>query len=304
MQRPCGKIRVCAVCRAKWGRSWSWVLRENLSLVGCKTRMVTITAPGVDVLPWDEDHCRWQGAHTHSGPAGCRIDLGAAAAWRVDLEQRFHRLTMAARKRARVHEPVIAALAWEVQERGAPHCHIVTTVTRAGEAFVTALMEMAPAYGFGTIRDDGYASKGAYAHAAYLGKYMTKHDATVEEQRRRAVYEAALLPKRPVWVSPILTQRSGATMQVARLMRSLWAFAEGYRERPPTYRSGIEAAWVMYWRRVDRRGRANVRRSIVPRDLGTYEPWNAVSWPGEVWSARSTQEQTPMASSECAGDSW
>ena len=70
-------------------------------------------------------------------------------------------------------------------------------------------------------------------------------------------------------------------MTVSRLVRSVWAFAEGYRERLPTFKDGVQRAWVYYWRRVAMRGRDNVSRSVVPRDWGLYEAWQALSWPGE-----------------------
>jgi hypothetical protein len=244
------------------------------------TRLVTLTAPGVDVLPWDEDHCAWMGPHKHSGPLGCRIEVEAANAWAVDLEQRFHRLCMAARKRGRVREPVVCARAWEAQNRGAPHCHMVTIVNAPGERFVEALLELAPRYGFGTIHDKGYAARGGYAHAAYLSKYVTK-DGHHENSRRESLFEASLLPRRTVWVSPVLTRRSGATMTVSRLVRSVWAFAEGHRETLPRFKDGIQQAWVYYWRRVAIRGRDKIPRSIVPRDWGPYEAWDALSWPGQ-----------------------
>ena len=168
----------------------------------------------------DEEVCRWRGHHKHSGPLGCRIDAQAAGVWRATLESNYHLLLVAARKKARVHEPVMLARAWEDQQRGAPHCHMVTAVTAAGERFVDALMELAPRYGFGEIRDRGYASQGAYAHAAYLGNYITKYDERVELDRRAMMFEAQFLPGQSIWVSTILTRRSGATMEVARLVRS------------------------------------------------------------------------------------
>jgi hypothetical protein len=246
--------------------------------------MVTITAPGADVLRWDEENCAWRGPHRHSGPLGCRIRVDDANDWRSTLETQFHRLCMTARKRAGVREPVVVARAWESQTRGAPHCHLVTIVNAQGEAFVRELMELAPLYGFGTVRDKGYAAKGGYAHAAYLSKYVTK-DGSDEVARRESVFEASLLPRQSVWVSPILTRRSGATMAVARLVRSLWAFAEQFRETLPKFRDGVQEAWAYYWRRVGLRGRERVPRSIVPRDWGRYEPWSAAAWPGELWEA-------------------
>ena len=282
MGAPCRCNRRCGTCRASWSRMWAWVLRENLSLVGGMTRLVTLTAPGADQLPWDESQCRWMGPHRHSGPLGCRIEVEAANEWAADLNERFHRLCTAARKRAKVNEPVVCARAWEAQDRGAPHCHMVVIVNPAGERFVHALFELAQQHRFGTVHDRGYAAQGGYAHAAYLAKYVTKFGRT-EADRRTTLFEASLLPRQTVWVSPILTRRSGATVAVARLVRSLWALAEGYRETVPTFKDQVQEAWAYYWRRVGIRGRGNVRRSVVPRDCGPYQPWQTLSWPGELW---------------------
>lgn len=279
MGAPCRRNRQCGTCRSSWSRMWAWALRENLSLVRGRTRLVTLTAPGADLLPWDEEHCRWMGPHRHSGPRGCRIQIDAAEAWDADLAQRYHQLCMAARKRAGIREPVVCARAWEAQARGAPHCHMVVIVNAAGEAFVDALLELAEFYGFGRVHDRGYAAKGGYAHAAYLAKYVTKRGDD-EVARRNSLFEASLLPRQTVWVSPVLTKRSGATMAVARLVRSVWAFAEGFRDAPPRFRDDTQAAWTYYWRRVAIRGRGNVRRSVVPPDLGPYVNWRAVAWPG------------------------
>jgi hypothetical protein len=98
------------------------------------------------------------------------------------------------------------------------------------------------------------------------------------------VLEASLLPRQSVWVSPILVKRSGALMAVARLVRSLWAFGEGFRDTLPTFKDGVQEAWAYYWRRVGSRGREQVPRSVVPRDWGRHEPWSTAAWPGELWA--------------------
>ncbi len=236
------------------------------------------------MLPWDEEHCAWRGEHRHSGPGGCRIQVEAANRYAADMAKRWHRLNMAARKRARVTEPVVCAIAWEAQRRGAPHCHVVVIVNGPGERYSEALLELAPRYGFGVVHDRGYSVKGAYAHAAYLAKYVVK-DGAREVARREAVFEASLLPRKALWVSPLLVRRSGATMAVSRHLRGLWAFAEGFRDSAPRYRDSIEAAWVSYWFRVGRKGRDKVPRSIVVRDYGDDPRWGLWSWPGELWDA-------------------
>ncbi len=252
-------------------------------MAGCMTRMVTLTAPGVEVLPWDEEHCAWRGPHKHSGPDGCRVQVAALNVWSSDRAAEYHRLQAAARKQAGVREPVVLARAAEPQQRGPVHWHLVVAATPAGERFTRALLELAPRYGFGTVRDQGYTSKGAYAHAHYLAKYLSKEGADQESARGWDV-AYSLLPRKPVWVSPILTRRSGTTMEVAKLLRSVWAFEQGYRESLPSFRDGVVEAWVYWWRRVSIKGRATVRRSVVPRDYGSFEPWATLAWPGERWT--------------------
>jgi hypothetical protein len=258
------------------------VLRENLSLVRGQLRLVTLTAPGADALPWDEDVCAWRGEHRHRGDIGCRVDAAAANRWSHDLAVRYHRLCNAAKRRAGVSEPVVLARAWELQQRGIAHVHKAVIVNAAGNRYVEALTELAPAYGFGQQLHRGYSSRG-HGAAAYLAKYVAKHRARGERAALLTLHEAALLPRQAVWVSPILTKRSGATMAVARLVRSLWALGEGFRETVPRFRDGVQEAWCYYWRRVGLRGRENVPRSVVPRDYGVYEPWDAASAPTAVF---------------------
>src|SRR4030081_2548330 len=66
-------------------------LRANLAAWDGKTCLVTLTAPGADVLPWDRAKCR-EGAHRCSGQRGCRVHWVAAAGWNATVTKRLGEL--------------------------------------------------------------------------------------------------------------------------------------------------------------------------------------------------------------------
>ena len=201
--KPCRRARRCGICRASVRGSGPWVLRENLSMVQGMTRLVTLTAPGADVLPWDEEHCAWMGPHKHSGPLGCRIELEAAYVWATDLDSGstgyVWPLASAAGQRA---GRVCAGLGGS-ELRGAtlPHGH--DRRTRRGIVSWRRCWSSRPLTGSGRTHDKGYAARGGYAHAAYLSKYVTKdgHDEIATRVALRGLAASAAT----VWVSPVLT---------------------------------------------------------------------------------------------------
>lgn len=277
--KPCGK-RTCAECYLRYLGDRAWCLRENLSLVGVPVRMVTLTAPGADRLPWDREACAWRGAHHCRGRLGCVVEEAAACEWRATLERRWRQLHQAAAARAGRGSSCIIARVWQAQARGVAHVHIVVPAVPAGDAYVEPLTELAPLYDFGEEHHGGRVGHPA-AVAAYLSGYLSRPGDIPDVPRRRELAElAAILPRRQVYISPHLTRRSGATMRIARLVRSLWALGEGYREDAPYFRDEVEEAWAYYWFRVGRQGRQQARRSMVVPDYGDYEPWVVRSWPG------------------------
>jgi len=275
------KHYACAICRAKWKGDWLWVLRENLSLVRGPVRMVTLTLPGAAVLPWDEDVCAWTGEHCHDGRLGCRVQHESLVAFCEDLQTRFHRLMSAARYAAKVRGPMVLALKWESQARGAPHVHLCIPATPMGERFVGELVSRREAYGFGEVVDRGFVSAG-HLPAFYFAKYAAKPALGDELARREYIDYEQFLPRRVHYVSRVLTMRSGATVRNARLIRALWAFAEGYREQLPKFRDDFEEAHVRWHYRARRRGRDNLpARSVVLPDHGWDARFGVAPWCGE-----------------------
>jgi hypothetical protein len=284
--KPCAK-RTCAECYLRYLEDRAWCLRENLSLVGVPVRMVTLTAPGADRLPWDREACAWRGPHQCRGRLGCVVEEVAASEWRATLEQRWRRLHQAAARRAGRGASCIIARVWQAQARGVAHVHVVVPSVDAGDAYAESLLELAPCYDFGEEHDGGRVGPPA-AVAWYLSGYLSRPGDTLDVPRRRELAEiAAVLPRRQLYISPHLTRRSGATMRIARLVRSLWALGEGFRDQVPYFRDEVEQAWAYYWFRVGRRGRELVARSVVVPDYGEYEPWAVRSWPGTVPRAQA-----------------
>jgi len=101
------------------------------------------------------------------------------------------------------------------------------------EAYVTALRELVPRYGFGFV--DGWHKIGrkfwpGVQAAAYLSSYFVGG-----RKRKAAITENVLagdLPRLVVFVARELTQRTGCTMRSLRNARHLWASRERLIEAP------------------------------------------------------------------------
>lgn len=185
--------------------------------------LITVTAPGTDAgMAWDPDACTHPPGETCSGPKGCRVVKRAADRWHEDMQERWsklHRTCAAVAARQTGRGPIVAAYAWEPQERGLYHRHIVvpfhTPRERArAQVYLAALKERAPAAWFGFV--DGSKSwageNGGRRAAGYCAKYIGKTTA-----------EAALPGiRRPIYVGAFLTTRSGVTMRFCRLRRFSW----------------------------------------------------------------------------------
>src|SRR5215211_9186427 len=124
-KRSCGH---CGPIRAddEWRK-----FHDNLVAYGGAVALVTVTAPGADVLPWDANVCG-NDDHAHSGPRGCLVHEEAANAYNVTASARYARLFKAAAKSAdrllrrggyRGRMPRRVAVVWSEQSRGVWHVH-------------------------------------------------------------------------------------------------------------------------------------------------------------------------------------
>jgi hypothetical protein len=72
----------------------------NVAHYGGNVSVLTITAPGEDVLPWDTDQCDHHPSQKCSGEIGCRVEWIYAYYWNATAQARMSRLFEAAQKSA------------------------------------------------------------------------------------------------------------------------------------------------------------------------------------------------------------
>jgi hypothetical protein len=214
------------------------VIRHNISELGDRHDMVTLTAPGADGLPWDRSTCRHSAAVKCSGKLGCVVESAALDRFIAGLEGNMRRLLRAAKERTRRrgYRPPRMVVTMEPQDRGAPHFHAVAATTdREGfRCFYEQVAELAPRYGFGQRvgwdpwrGDDRKGNGGAARYLSKVGAYLAKagEGDQVAEQLRRMLKRAP--NSRIVRCSPALTRCSGVTMRNLRLKRWAWAITGG-----------------------------------------------------------------------------
>lgn len=196
----------------------------------------SVTAPGADVLPWDEAHCAALGPHKHGKDYGCRVQRVAASGFNASAPARWRELHSAVMVRCRRegHKPGLLARVWEKQKRGVLHVHPVLAFTTpqekaAARAYLHHMHQLTSAHGFG-FSERKLVTLQARAAAGYLSSYFVtgrKEKATLQQS-----VTSPDMPRSIIYVTPKLTQRTGCTMRRLRMVRFLhvrgWGgFCEG-----------------------------------------------------------------------------
>jgi hypothetical protein len=233
----CGRYTYgrAAVCRRRrcpgyaplWAGDQRRKLFENLAVYeGESVVLLTVTAPGADQLPWDEDHCRPLGDHRHGGSLGCRVDPVAARDWNRSASDRWRRLHRRAYQAVCRHgvRCTLLVRAFERQRRGVLHVHPVlgfaTPAERhAANLYAGYLEQFAAHYGFG-FTERRLRKLSAKAAAAYLSAYFVTGKKGKESLQQSVM--APDMPRSIIHVSTALTQRSGVTMRELRFRRFVW----------------------------------------------------------------------------------
>jgi len=176
--------------------------------------MVTVTAPGSDLLPWacDQDH-------KHSGRLGCRVDPDTAARWNATATARWAMLWQALRNDLRLSGLLVLCKVWEPQSRGVGHIHLIVPLIHH-RVVVSWLKAHAQDFGFGFVDDGRGVPPGspAIAAGAYVASYLGsagKVDGVCDAIRE------GVIPSRSFYVAPAISQ--GCTMRSLRLKRRAWA---------------------------------------------------------------------------------
>lgn len=251
-RQPTGRCRHCGrstfngstACKARrcpgyaplWAGDQRRKLFDNLAAFEDVVRvkdahavMLSVTAPGADVLPWDRDRCRRLGEHRCSGDLGCTVRRNAAKEWNRTASARWSALhRRASVATGRLYGPGalwMLCRVFERQARGVLHVHPVfayaTPRQRAAVRFYRDCIERwAPEYGFGFVgrKVRPQPARGA---AAYLSAYFC-----AGKKEKMTLRESVMSPDMPrsiVHVSTALTQTTGVTMRELRFRRFVWA---------------------------------------------------------------------------------
>lgn len=218
------------------------VLLTNLLSYGGSCWLVTVTAPGADVLPWD----------------GSRVEQHAAHEWNCSAQRRWselHRRAAQATHRAG-YSVTSLARAWQLQKRGVLHLHLALGVATPAEhaaarQYVGELRARAREFGFGfidAVDRDGKSGRSRvlepHRAAGYLSRYMGESSQLVEAIRLEH------RPRRLVWVSPALTCSTMCTMRRLRRVRFLYWIRSGQssvlalKRRSRLYGASLFPAWM------------------------------------------------------------
>ena len=252
--------RTCPEFAPIWARDTRRRLFVNLEQLKLSV-MFSVTAPGADLYPFDPRFCSHLPSQRCSGAIGCRVDPEIAEALNRQAGKWWSQLHRAAKVRADRETGFKCKLAcrvWEKQKRGLAHLHGVISVespahVRWAEAYIIALRELAPGYGFGFV--DGWHKVGrnfwpGVHAAAYLSSYFAGG-----RGRKMAITEnvhAGDLPRLVVFIGRELTRQTGCTMRSLRTARRLRAARLGLAEFPNlSLREWLMAAAMLQCRRME-----------------------------------------------------
>jgi len=216
--RRCRSRSKCSTCGTLWAGDTRRKLLANISAYGGAVSIITVTAPGADVLPWDD--------------SGRRIRPAERYRWNRTAPQRWRELHRAASQIARRRCGRFSMLArtWEYQARGALHVHVVAGVETADEmaaanVYAQALTDLARAHGFGFV-DRGKSTNGVrhleIIPAARAARYVAKYLSPLSADGKPMLSETVTQPDVPphvAYVSTKLTLSTGITMRYLRWCR-------------------------------------------------------------------------------------
>jgi hypothetical protein len=210
-----------------WLGDVSRSLRTNIPHAGRVVGLVTVTAPGAQLLPWDE--------------SGEKVQERFARRWNKSAQKRWselHRKAVQNVKRRTGLNSRMISYVWQLQARGVLHVHAVTRFDTEVDRiwtkhYVAELRRLAASHYFGFVdfRDrSGKTGKPsvlvAEKAAGYLSRYLTE---SAQFMQAIALEER---PRRLVYVASAVTRQTHCTMRRLRRVRHLWAHRQGFCHPP------------------------------------------------------------------------
>lgn len=199
--------------------------------------MVTLTAPGADVLPWDLSKCSHTPGVACSGDIGCEVEADALARWHHGIGLRWSHWVTDMRRVLGPGVQLEFFKTWEEQNRGALHAHAMVRVSGvcSQRRFRAAVRLCTPRQGFGRqLRVDAVNladSRAVALVAGYCASYTAKNaDALPELETIRPDGTRAIGGVR-AWSA---SRGWGETMGMVQARRCAhWALAAGGVAEPP-----------------------------------------------------------------------
>lgn len=231
----------------RWTEDQRRNLRTNIRAAGDVVALITVTAPGQDVLPWD-----------HSGN---RVVEGAAILWNESAQKRWTEMNRNAVQNVARRTGLksrVGVRVFQLQKRGVLHLHIVTQYETEADKIWTAeyvreLRRLSRRYHYGFVDFRDRAGKtgkptvmSSKRAAGYLSKYF------VESSQIMQAVKLKKRPRRIIYVSTKLTMRTHCTMRRLRRARHLWVHRAGKCPPPMWAANPVELVRVsMLLRRLD-----------------------------------------------------
>lgn len=178
VQCQSGSRAKCGHCSAMKHGDLAAVARSGFDRPGDYHGLLTLTAPGRDVLPWDTDLCGHPAdGSVCSGKAGCKVQAVPLAVWHATLPRRWSDFITYLR-RWLPGCTVEYMKVYEAQDRDALHVHAEVRITGpVSDRRVRAALRLAARrWGFGKQLDwSPVSSERSKARASgYIAKYITK----------------------------------------------------------------------------------------------------------------------------------
>jgi hypothetical protein len=206
-----------------WAGDWRIVCFRNWDSYDGEVQLITVTAPGVDLLPWDEAQCTHPAGENCSGKKGCQVQEDRLAFWNLRARgnwSKMHR-NVGRWTRYRCKRLELLGYVWQFQDRGALHVHLVVGVKTPANRHAAALYgqrlkEVSLEYGFGFV-DTKFSSARGQRVAAYLTRYLIAGSGDSAKVQESVTHRHA--PSRQVYVASRLTTRTHCTMRSLRRQR-------------------------------------------------------------------------------------
>lgn len=178
----CGATRAskCEPCSTSHRKDVAYIGRSGASDSPTGFFFVTLTAPGIEVLPWDNVICGHEGGEC-SGELGCVVEQFAAAEWNYSMPQNWSWfVTYLRRELAKYGLSLEFFKTIETQERGVLHIHALVRLdgVMSRRRFAAMVKTCAIQWGFGRVLNvqhiDPLDGLTMARKAGYCASYVTK----------------------------------------------------------------------------------------------------------------------------------